>query len=140
MVKYLLGLVVAIVFIIYISEDKKKTIKTIVLCILGAISIIVLFFVGMIVFFGIVWGDMATESVIGMEVSPNGEYVAYVVLSDQGALGADVRVYVEETEDAKKSDDDYGGKSVYWSSDPFCPDIQWQENYIIINGEERELH
>jgi len=108
-------------------------------CLIGCLIPIVLGFM-LILGLGFLFEDVGYDYVWGTEVSPKGTYTAYVVVSDQGALGADVHVYVEETEEAEDYKNYYGGKSVYWDSVPNYPHIEWEsENCMIINYERIEI-
>ena len=88
----------------------------------------------------LVFSAISANTVVNTVVSPNGEYRAEVISSDQGALGGDTFVdvysekYIIEIRDTPERVyfDGWGAHehmSIYWESD----------NVLIINGEDYEI-
>lgn len=111
-----------------VKYGKPFTLKIVAL-VLSALMILP---IGFFSFFAIVFGNIAQNTVVQTVVSPNGEYYAQVIDSDQGALGGDtlVKVYQKSIINAflfeieKKPQRVYTGDwgefenmQIYWKND-----------------------
>lgn len=116
--------------VIFFSNIKRKSIKICMGILTGIASIPIVF----IIFISLIFSGFGENKVIQSVNSPNETYNAFVVSSDQGALGGDTCLYVRNI-----NKDIFVGIGVFKTRAQFLRFGEWGESYDLIWKDETTL-